>query len=467
MTRAFRVRLLVFTLVTIAVASFLVLSASAALSRIALLQKRSEMVEKESFKIAEVFLQKIRELDHTVFQYLVGHDPRAWERFQALEPELDRWIDEQTEKAAAEAPWSEKDASEMRVMEQLNRDYDAYREVTQKAVEAAGTDTENPMALWERFESQADHMRSLGNDLMNAQRRSMERDMASSRRALAQVRWVTFGGLLLLLGSGGWLAYLVYRGLIAPLQERLLEAQDLAERREKLASLGVLAAGVAHEIRNPLTAIRARVFTLQRRMGPAGEGRGDVGVIDREIDRLERIVSDFLLFARPLDPVRVVRSAAELLREAQAFLQPALEAQGVRLEVESGPDLLVELDPAQMKQVLINLVRNGAEATGPGGRVTLRARADTRTLGGASRPVVVLEVEDNGRGMPPEVQKRLFDPFFSTKEAGTGLGLSIASRIVERHGGALHYRTQPGRGTTFGIVLPRMHSREATPPPAG
>jgi signal transduction histidine kinase len=100
-------------------------------------------------------------------------------------------------------------------------------------------------------------------------------------------------------------------------------------------------------------------------------------------------------------------------------------------------------------------VRNAAEAIEGAGTVTLRSRAARAPLGGGETDAVILEVADNGKGIPPEVEKRLFDPFFSTKETGTGLGLPIAARIVEKHGGMLQYQTQPGRGTTFGVVLPR------------
>jgi len=105
--------------------------------------------------------------------------------------------------------------------------------------------------------------------------------------------------------------------------------------------------------------------------------------------------------------------------------------------------------------VLINLVRNAIDAIAGAGTVTLRARAARASLGGRETDAVVLEVSDTGNGIPSEVEKRLFDPFFSTKETGTGLGLPIAARIVEKHGGILQYQTRPGHGTTFGVVLPR------------
>jgi signal transduction histidine kinase len=136
-------------------------------------------------------------------------------------------------------------------------------------------------------------------------------------------------------------------------------------------------------------------------------------------------------------------------------MTPNLESRGVQLVVESNPALFIRADSGHLKQVLINLARNAAEAIDGEGTVTLRARAARAPLGGRETDAVILEVADDGRGIPPEVEKRLFDPFFTTKETGTGLGLPIAARIVEKHGGMLQYQTRPGHGTTFGVVLPR------------
>ena len=115
----------------------------------------------------------------------------------------------------------------------------------------------------------------------------------------------------------------------------------------------------------------------------------------------------------------------------------------------------IQIDPQQMKQVLINLMQNAAESIGGNGTITLRARLDEKQLSDRLMEAVILEVSDTGKGIPAEVGKRLFDPFFTTKDFGTGLGLPIAARIVEKHQGALQYQTQIDRGTTFGIILPQ------------
>jgi signal transduction histidine kinase len=247
---------------------------------------------------------------------------------------------------------------------------------------------------------------------------------------------------------------LLYRDLIAPLRTRLVEREALLERQEKLATLGTLASGIAHEIRNPLTSIKARLYTLNKHIRGNEAGTGDADAIGEEISRLERIVKDVLRFAHPSEPELRVVSASLPLREVQTLMSASLAPSLVQLRFEPGPELNVSIDPSLIKQVLINLVRNATEAIDQQGTVTLRVREGRMNLLGSECAVAILEVADTGKGIPPEVEKRLFDPFFTTKEAGTGLGLSIAARIVEKHGGMLHYETRLGHGTTFGIVLP-------------
>lgn len=229
--------------------------------------------------------------------------------------------------------------------------------------------------------------------------------------------------------------------------------EELA-RREKLASLGLLAAGVAHEIRNPLTAIKAAIFLQLKKAPPGSPDRADLDLVSGEINRLEHIVRDFLQFARPAEPRLAEVDAGRLLRQVQTLMTPQLAAAGINLVLEPPLPLHVRIDAEQIEQVLINLVQNAAEAIGHGGTVTLRARRECQPLGGRERDVVVLEVGDTGPGIPPEIEKRLFDPFFSTKRGGTGLGLSIGARLVEQHGGVIRHASQIGQGTTFGIVLP-------------
>jgi signal transduction histidine kinase len=217
----------------------------------------------------------------------------------------------------------------------------------------------------------------------------------------------------------------------------------------------MLAAGVAHEIRNPLTAIKTWLFMQQKQFDPGSPERAESDVIADEINRLERIVKDVLLLARPSEPDLATVSAEKPLVQVQSLLGPQLQKSNIGLVLEDSTTASIRVDLQQIQQVLINLIQNAAESIGHNGTVTLRTRIGTKRLPDRVGDVVILEVADTGKGIPPQVEKRLFDPFFTTKDSGTGLGLSIAARIVEKHGGALQYQTQLNRGTTFGVVLPR------------
>jgi signal transduction histidine kinase len=249
---------------------------------------------------------------------------------------------------------------------------------------------------------------------------------------------------------------LAYRTFIAPLQNQLHATTAVIQRQEKLASLGAFAAGVAHEIRNPLAAMKFRLFSLKDSLSSGSADTEDVRVIGEELDRLDRIVKDFLHFARPSEPEMTRVSAAALLQNLHELLRDQFEKQAIHLVVESEDDIWVRADKEQIKQVLINLLQNAAESLAGKGAVTLRARQGVaRLVATGSQPVVILEVSDTGAGIPSEIEGRLCDPFFSTKRGGTGLGLSIAARIVEKHSGYIQYQTQRNRGTTFSVVLPR------------
>src|SRR6185503_17153105 len=173
------------------------------------------------------------------------------------------------------------------------------------------------------------------------------------------------------------LAILVYRGMIAPLQISLTESRSIIERQEKLASLGILASGVAHEIRNPLTAIKFRLFSLRKAV-PAVMHCEDASVIGDEINRLEGIVQDFLQFARPSEPKLSKTGVSQILQDVSKLLNPQLQKDAIelRLETDELKAILIYADSQQVKQVLINLIRNSAESIGRNGTITLNARRE-------------------------------------------------------------------------------------------
>lgn len=277
-------------------------------------------------------------------------------------------------------------------------------------------------------------------------------------------RWVVWlrrlmtASVLALAALATWLAVLIYRRVVSPLRVRLDETQAIIERQKEIARFGEFAAMVAHEIRNPLTAIKVRVFSLEQNMPPDSPDVEHTTVIGNEVNRLDQIVRDFLESARPAEPRLAPTTAGALLQQAYQLLAPTCEKRDIALTLEPGPDAPLLADSSQLKQVLINLIQNAADSITGTGRITLRTRTGRRALKGKPVSIIALDVQDTGSGIPPEIQKRLFDPFFSTKKDGSGLGLAIAAGIVERHGGLLDFQTQTGRGTTFSIVLPVQES---------
>jgi len=232
-------------------------------------------------------------------------------------------------------------------------------------------------------------------------------------------------------------------------QREAEEAQAQVIRGERLASVGECAGSLAHEIRNPLGAVVAAARMLSSRAPQATTYDREqlAGVIADEARRLNRILSDFLAFARPRPLARQPHSMNALVGEVLDLLRLDDLAGGRTLEPrvapESGP---CEMDRDQVKQVLWNLLRNALEATPAGGRVVVETAFE--------RGAVVVQIADEGPGIPPERQARLFEPFFTTKKGGSGLGLAIAHRIVSAHGGTLAVSSAPGEGTRARVTLP-------------
>ena len=413
------------------------------------LRAQLKRVDSESFRIADQFQDFLRELNDSLYHYGRSHTPPEVKAFHKDSEELNNWIDVQKPNLNS--------GREKAIMEQIDAAYDDYMRVAKELLvrlKAIG-DVSATMDEYTDLRKESQRLSDLGKSLARAHLASRDQLLARAGEVITQLRVLVLVSLSLLFVFALALGVVVYRDMIVPLRVKLVESESLRERQEKLASLGVLAAGVAHEIRNPLTAIKAALFIQQKKFQPGTQELADAKVIDREILRLERIVNDFLRFARPGDSKLAPIPADAPLRDVYALLEPELAKDNIQLVLAEPPPLLITADADQIKQVLINLVRNAAEAIGQGGVIKLRARGDRKYLDHKATDVVILEVEDSGKGIPADVQKRLFDPFFTTKDTGTGLGLSIAARIVQSHGGLLEYQTALGVGTTFGIVLPR------------
>jgi len=404
-------------------------------------------VELESALLARQFRTAVDELHSALLR--IGSDPvddsalviaRRRER-------LTQWLKDRTA--------TEHSEGEHRVLQLLAGELRTYfRNLDSVAARVDGYSTPLDRADIASFDDMAVRLQSLADDF-DAIHDADERELLTdSLVAVRRLRNLAVLCVVLFVIATGVLGALLYRDVVRPLRAQLVERDLLLARREKLAALGTLAAGVAHEIRNPLTAIKARLYILRRAAVPP-ETRGDLQAVANEIDRLENIVRDVLGYARPGDPVLTEVDLPVWLRELAAFVEPELKAGGVQLDIDVQSPLLVRADSSQLRQVVLNLVRNAQEAfAGQPGRILLTAIREKSALRGRPGDVVVVSVVDNGPGIPPEIQPRLFDPFFTTKRAGTGLGLSIVARLVEAHGGEIVFQTAPGVGTRFSLRLP-------------
>jgi signal transduction histidine kinase len=442
------IRLLLFFAIITLLVALISWTAHTSWHRTGDLQTQLSKGQQQSIQIADRMEKGVLGLNNLVLQYAISHDPADWNTFTATSTGLGKWFSEQQPSLTSPA--------ERPFLQRIDAAYADYLVAAADIHEKIYPTRQSVTRLKEFtvLEQCSRRILDLGLQLSEAHQNSNEALLEQNLQSLNLLRFGALGSAAFLLIAVFWLAAMVYRDLISPLQVQLVENRQLMDRQEKLASLGMLAAGVAHEIRNPLTAIKAWLYLQQKHLKPGTPEYSDAELIGREINRLERIVKDFLQFARPSDPQFTALDAEQPLREVQMLMQPGLEKSAIKLILDDVAPAQIRVDPQQIKQVLINLVQNAADSIGNNGTVTLRARLDDKRLNSRQMDVVILEVIDTGSGIPPEAEKRLFDPFFTTKDFGTGLGLPIAARIVERNLGALQYQTQPGRGTTFGIILP-------------
>jgi two-component system nitrogen regulation sensor histidine kinase GlnL len=237
---------------------------------------------------------------------------------------------------------------------------------------------------------------------------------------------------------------------------RFKALQESQRPAERLTAFGILAAAMAHEIKNPLLGIRGAAQLLREDLATA-EAREYTDVIIREADRLNGLMEEMLDFARPHPLMRTQVNVHEVLDRVIALERPACTRHGVEIQLHYDPSLPdLWADRNHLTQTFLNLVRNAWEAMPHGGALILTTRRSSEPirLGPGGGPMLVVEVADEGVGIPPEVQRKLFTPFFTTKAKGSGLGLAIAHRIIEEHGGRFIIKSLPGQGTTVRIYLP-------------
>jgi signal transduction histidine kinase len=244
-------------------------------------------------------------------------------------------------------------------------------------------------------------------------------------------------------------------------EARLKRTLEAAARSERLAALGRLASGVAHEIRTPLTSLKLFLQSVQEDIAITPDQSEDYQIAMRQVARIETTINHFLNFARPQEPVLMDVDFVKLVHDALEVVQPRANQQEVEIDKRVEPALpQVQGDMRQLGDVLVNLLVNALEAMPDGGRLTIAVVPETADPAAAAR--VRIDVSDTGPGISEKDLPRLFEPFFTTKAAGSGLGLAIIHGIVERHGGSVHVDSRPDFGTTFSVRLPTVDAQGTT-----
>jgi len=245
---------------------------------------------------------------------------------------------------------------------------------------------------------------------------------------------------------------------LAEANRNLQQAEEAVRRSDRLAALGQLAAGLAHELRNPLGTIRASAEMLNRSVASENEVAREVaGFIAEEVDRTNSLVTRFLDFVRPLELRPAPADLAQVLDRSVAMVEREAAAREVTVYKNYSPDIPpFPLDAELMERVFYNLLANAAQATAPGGAVTVK----TRPVDGNAE----ISVIDRGSGIDPKIIDAIFNPFFTTKPDGVGLGLAICSKIVDQHGGKIAVESQPGKGSVFRVYLPLAEAVSGSKP---
>jgi len=231
--------------------------------------------------------------------------------------------------------------------------------------------------------------------------------------------------------------------------KELRESQDRLLRSEHFAAVGEAAAYVSHEIKNPLMVIGGFIRQLQRHFGDDQTAKEKFDIVIDEVKRLENFLGDLRDFTRPAAPVMQKVDINQVIREEQALMQEAAKEKGIIIVDSLQSDLPpVEADRNQMKQVLVNLIKNGMEAIEGEGRINLAT--------GVDEGQIWFSVQDTGKGIDTENLAKIFNPFFTTKDKGTGLGLAVINKIVIDHQGTIEVKSALGEGSTFTVKLPRL-----------
>ncbi|MGH7596569.1 MAG: ATP-binding protein [bacterium] len=436
----------------------------------------------------EIALFRMRGL---TINFMLDGDTQWLKTFEERKKEFQTWL--QTAKATARTT---KEKNILRSVTQLSEEYELKRQQalalhSEGNAKLAQALLLNANQVFDEIYEQCEAFVAANEHTMRAAVEKTERTHAILR---ATMYGLGLGGILL----GGMLGWMISRSIVNPIYELVLKVRGAAggfvervgvtggteieeldrhvhvlidrinaamadleknrkllARAEKLASLGKVAASVAHEIRNPLTAIKMLIYSMHEDLARDHEKRKDLAVILKEIDRLERFVQNFLQFARPPDPVLAAININETVHETLTLLAPRLQQNGVAArEIYHSNHHQIIADADQLKQVVMNLVLNALESMPDGGQLTAETLWIQPAADNEGKARTQIRISDTGSGIPHELLDSIFDPFVSGRKNGVGLGLSVAYQIVNQHEGWMEAANNPAGGATFTVSLP-------------
>jgi len=402
------------------------------------LQKVSRAIMKEnvsSLKAAEELEIALLNQKGLVASYFMDNNPSWLKTLEEKKKDFEAWFKKAQDVALTD--------NEKRILQDVLSSYKNYDKQRNKAIRLyqGGNFTEARNVLLNDMRKSIDYLYQRCEDLILANEGLIAQAEVSSQGNVLRMTVLIWATIIITLVLGSFMGFFIARKINAQLV-----------RSAKMASLGQLSANIAHEIRNPLTSIKMRLYSLEEELKSNPSTREDMKVITEEINRMEKTVKNFLDFARPPEPNLESCDIIKVLEGTISLVSLKARAQNIQIQKrfdEASYEL--KADKEQMRQVFLNIMLNSIEAMPEGG--VLEISAEKRYDRGKDG-VLAIRVRDTGAGISNDVRSKLFEPFFTTKAEGTGLGLFIASRITQMHRGKLKVESQSGAGTVLTIELP-------------
>ena len=402
------------------------------------LQKVSRAIMKEnvsSLKAAEELEIALLNQKGLVASYFMDSNPSWLKILEDKKKDFDEWLKKAQDSALTD--------NEKRILQDIVSLYRTYDKQRNKAIRLyqGGNPSEAKNILLNDVRKNIDYVYQKCEDLILANEGLIAQAEASSQGNVFRMTALIWATIIITLLLGSFMGFFIARKINMQLV-----------RSAKMVSLGQLSANIAHEIRNPLTSIKMRLYSLEEELKNNSSTKDDMDVITEEINRMEKTVKNFLDFARPPEPNLEKCDIIQVLEGTVSLISLKAKSQNIQIKKEFDvASCELKADKEQMRQVFLNIMLNSIEAMPKGGvlEILTQKNQDRNSVN-----ILEIQIKDTGPGISNEVKNKLFEPFFTTKAEGTGLGLFIASRIIQMHKGKLEIKSQLEKGAILTLKLP-------------